>query len=165
MVLRDIYQPNTARMPPSSSPPSVYFKGAPTFRPAASQPELPHRSSDAAEPQRDEKPQRSQLKRERIAEGEPYALRQWLLRDEAVARCSIEQARSLRQEDGACSTVICRQPIASGLTSFSAAQRTYSTLTPSLAGGSRSLDSSSASTFARTGRRSSVRRRPGLSIC
>jgi hypothetical protein len=100
MVLRDIYEPNVARMPPSSSPPSVYFKGAPAFRPAASQPELPHPSSDGAEVQQEQKSQRTQPKRERAVEGEPYGLRQWLLRDEAVARCSIEQAKSLRQEEG-----------------------------------------------------------------
>lgn len=105
MVLRDIYEPNRMSPPPSSSPPSVYFQGAPGFRPAASQPKPATApklevDEDDKEQERTQQTQRSRLQRREDAQ--QYDLRQWLLRDEAVARCSIEQARALRQEEGAC---------------------------------------------------------------
>lgn len=101
MVLRDIFQPN---MLPSSSPPSVYFRGKPDFKPT-------HSSSAFASTSRLEDPTSSQpavkvkdviqpRRLDQREEGERYSLSEWLMRDEAIARCSVDQARSLRQDEG-----------------------------------------------------------------
>lgn len=104
MVLRDIFQPN---MLPSSSPPSVYFRGKPDFKPTLSS----SSASASASTSRLEDPTFSQpavkvkeiiqpRRLDQREDGERYSLSEWLMRDEAIARCSIDQARSLRQDEG-----------------------------------------------------------------